>query len=168
LRSHFLIISTFYDILIIFNVMLRIATLSLLLVSSVSYLPLSPICLNVNPYRSLPVSRRAKSESVRFTSVLFERTKEKNIEDKDFTEMQSLASKAPPPASFYQLNIAAQEAATLAIARGERLLEVEFPPLPSEVLEMDDVSAYDVAKANLRLAIDFAKIFAQRGEKVRG
>ena len=31
---------------------------------------------------------------------------------------------------------------------------------------MDDVSAYDVAKANLRLAVDFAKIFAQRGEKV--
>lgn len=31
---------------------------------------------------------------------------------------------------------------------------------------MDDVSAYDVAKANLRLATDFSKIFAQRGEKV--
>jgi len=45
-------------------------------------------------------------------------------------------------------------------------LEIEFPPLPNEVLEMDDVSAYDVAKANLRLATDFAKVFAQRGEKV--
>ncbi|GMI48115.1 hypothetical protein TrCOL_g908 [Triparma columacea] len=94
------------------------------------------------------------------------RTKEKNVSNEEFASLVTSSSTAPPPSSFYQLNIAAQEAATLAIARGERLLEVEFPPLPSEVLEMDDVSAYDVAKANLRLSIDFAKVFAQRGEKV--
>lgn len=88
------------------------------------------------------------------------------MSDEQFKDILAASSKAPPPASFYQLNIAAQEAATLAIARGEKLLEIEFPPLPSEVLEMDDVSAYDVAKANLRLAIDFSKIFAQRGEMV--
>jgi hypothetical protein len=37
------------------------------------------------------------------------------------------------------------------------MLEVEFPPLPANVMEMDDVSAYDVSQANLRLALDFAK-----------
>jgi len=49
----------------------------------------------------------------------------------------------------------------MAIEDGFRLIEVEFPPLPSNVLEMDDVSAYDVAQANLKLSIDFAKSFAQ-------
>jgi len=52
------------------------------------------------------------------------------------------------------------------MADGYRLLEVEFPPLPASVLEMDDVSAYDVAKANLNLAIDFAKSFAQDNQRV--
>ena len=33
-------------------------------------------------------------------------------------------------------------------------------------MEADDVSAYDVAAANVRLAVDFASVFAQRGEKV--
>ena len=32
-----------------------------------------------------------------------------------------------------------------------------FPPLPANVLELDDVSAYDVAQANLKLALEFAK-----------
>ena len=39
----------------------------------------------------------------------------------------------------------------------------QFPPLPASVLEMDDVSAYDVAKANVNLALDFAKSFATTG-----
>ena len=39
----------------------------------------------------------------------------------------------------------------------------QFPPLPANVLEMDDVSAYDVAKANVNLALDFAKSFATTG-----
>jgi hypothetical protein len=49
---------------------------------------------------------------------------------------------------------------------GHQLLEVEFPPLPANVLEMDDVSAYDVANANLELAIDFSKNLAIDGRKV--
>lgn len=49
---------------------------------------------------------------------------------------------------------------------GHQLLEVEFPPLPANVLEMDDVSAYDVANANLNLAIDFSKNLAQDDKKV--
>ena len=43
---------------------------------------------------------------------------------------------------------------------------VQFPPLPAKVLEMDDVSAYDVAAANLELAIDFSKNLCQDGKKV--
>jgi len=58
------------------------------------------------------------------------------------------------------LQRASVRAAEMAIDDGHRLLEVEFPPLPANVLEMDDVSAYDVAKANVNLALDFAKSFA--------
>jgi hypothetical protein len=48
----------------------------------------------------------------------------------------------------------------MAIQDGHTLLEIEFPPLPANVLEMDDVSAYDVARANVKLALEFAKSFA--------
>ncbi len=51
----------------------------------------------------------------------------------------------------------------MAIADGHTLLEIEFPPLPANVLEMDDVSAYDVARANVKLALEFAKSFASIG-----
>jgi hypothetical protein len=44
-------------------------------------------------------------------------------------------------------------------------MEVEFPPLPASVLELDDVSAYDVAQANLRLAVDFAKALVKSNAK---
>merc|ERR1712157_330046 len=40
------------------------------------------------------------------------------------------------------------------------------PPLPSSVLEMDDVSAYDIAMSNLKLAVDFGKSFAEDDYKV--
>lgn len=46
------------------------------------------------------------------------------------------------------------------MADGHALLEIEYPPLPANVLEMDDVSAYDVARANVNLALDFAKSIA--------
>ena len=46
---------------------------------------------------------------------------DKNVSDEQFEDIVVASSKAPPPASFYQLNIAAQEAATLAIARGEKV-----------------------------------------------
>ena len=47
-----------------------------------------------------------------------------------------------------------------------RQIKLQFPPLPAKVLEMDDVSAYDVAMANLELSIDFAKNLVQDGKKV--
>ena len=46
------------------------------------------------------------------------------------------------------------------------LLEVEFPPLATDVLELPECSAYDVSKANVRLSVDFAAKFAQRGTRV--
>lgn len=72
----------------------------------------------------------------------------------EFTEY---ASRQAPPASFYELNQDCVRAVRLARRDGHKLLEVEFPPLPADVLEMVDVSTYDVLQANLKLALDFAK-----------
>uniref|UniRef100_A0A6U5E033 DUF1995 domain-containing protein n=1 Tax=Corethron hystrix TaxID=216773 RepID=A0A6U5E033_9STRA len=67
----------------------------------------------------------------------------------------------PPPKSFFQLQQQAYRATKLAMEDGVKLMEVEFPPLPAQTLEADDVSAYDVASANVRLAIDFAMPFTE-------
>lgn len=75
----------------------------------------------------------------------------------DPVAFKSYASKQPPPASFYELQKDCIQATKAALADGLDLLEVEFPPLPAAVLELDDVSAYDVAQATLKLAIDYAK-----------
>lgn len=72
----------------------------------------------------------------------------------EFTEF---ASKQSPPGSFFELQQDSIRAARLALRDGHKLLEIEFPPLPANVLEMDDVSAYEVAQANINLAIEFAK-----------
>lgn len=82
----------------------------------------------------------------------------------DRTAFQEYANKQQPPASFFELQQDCIRATQLAIADKELLLEVEFPPLPANVLELDDVSAYDVASANLNLAIDYAKGLLQ-GDK---
>jgi hypothetical protein len=75
----------------------------------------------------------------------------------DIGEFQKFASKQSPPASFFELQQDCIRSARLARRDGHKLIEIEFPPLPANVLEMDDVSAYDVAEANLNLALDFAK-----------
>ena len=72
-------------------------------------------------------------------------------------EIKVAANATPPPASFYELHRASIRAAQCAMADGHTLLEIEYPPLPANVLEMDDVSAYDVARANVNLALEFAK-----------
>lgn len=84
----------------------------------------------------------------------------------DPASLKESSDREKPPASFFELQINSARAAQLAIDAGERFIEVEFPPLPAQVLEMDDVSAYDVAKANIELAIDFAKSFAVNQKKV--
>ena len=75
------------------------------------------------------------------------------------------ASKQAPPASFFELQQDCIRSARLARRDGHKLIEVEFPPLPANVLEMDDVSAYDVAEANVNLALEFAKglLVAEKG-----
>jgi hypothetical protein len=77
--------------------------------------------------------------------------------EESVAEFKTFASKQPPPASFFELQKECVRAIRLARKDGHKLLEVEFPPLPAAVLEMDDVSAYEVAAANLNLAIDTCK-----------
>lgn len=72
-------------------------------------------------------------------------------------EFAEFASKQSPPGSFYELQQDSIRSTRLALKDGHRLLEIEFPPLPASVLEMDDVSAYDVAEANINLALEFSK-----------
>mmetsp|Transcript_20515 Transcript_20515/g.44524 ORF Transcript_20515/g.44524 Transcript_20515/m.44524 type:complete len:404 (-) Transcript_20515:72-1283(-) len=81
-------------------------------------------------------------------------------------EVKAAADNLPPPSSFFELQRASVSAAKMAMADGYNLLEVEFPPLPANVLEMDDVSAYDVSRANVKLAIDFARSFSSMGVAV--
>jgi hypothetical protein len=81
-----------------------------------------------------------------------------STEDKE--AFKAFANKQPAPASFFELQQDCIRAAEIAIDEGLQLLEVEFPPLPANVLDLDDVSAYDVAQANLKLALDFAKGFS--------
>lgn len=83
----------------------------------------------------------------------------------DLEAFKKYADKQAPPSSFFQLQQDSVKAAQLAFRDGYKLVEIEFPPLPASVLEMDDVSSYDVAEANLNLAIDFAKgILAVSGD----
>lgn len=72
----------------------------------------------------------------------------------------------PPPSTFYQAITQAQTAIAAALKDGYKLLEVEFPPLPASQLESSAVGSYDVSDANLRLAIDFASLFAKQGTRV--
>jgi hypothetical protein len=79
--------------------------------------------------------------------------------ESDIVATRAYANTERPPASFYELQRNSVRAVRLAIRDGHSLLEIEFPPLPASVLEMEDVSAYDVAQANLRLATEFAQSY---------
>lgn len=81
-------------------------------------------------------------------------------------DIKSSADRQSPPQNFFELQQNCQRATELAISDGLKLLEIEFPPLPSSVLEMDDVSAYDIAMSNFKLAVDFSKSFASDDHKV--
>lgn len=73
---------------------------------------------------------------------------------------------APPPSTFFQAIQQAVDATSAALSNNEKLLEIEFPPLPTSQLESSAVSSYDVLDANIRLAVDFAKAFAKEGKRV--
>ena len=77
--------------------------------------------------------------------------------EQNVAEFTEYASRQAPPASFYELQQDCVRAVRMARRDGHKLLEVEFPPLPANVLEMVDVSTYDVLQANLKLALEFAK-----------
>lgn len=79
---------------------------------------------------------------------------------------KKFASKQSPPASFFELQQDCLAATEQALKDGLLLLEVEFPPLPASVLDMDDVSAYDVAQATLQLAVDYAKALVRSTDDV--
>jgi hypothetical protein len=79
----------------------------------------------------------------------------------DAVAFKEYASKQSPPASFFELQQDCIRSTKMAIDDGVLLLEVEYPPLPASVLELDDVSAYDVARANLKLAVEFARGFSK-------
>lgn len=77
--------------------------------------------------------------------------------EESVAEFTEYSSKLAPPSSFFELQQDSIRATRLALRDGHKLLEIEFPPLPANVLEMDDVSAYDVAEANVNLALEFSK-----------
>ena len=62
-----------------------------------------------------------------------------------------------PPESFQILIEQAAAATTAAMANGETLMEVEFPPLPISKLEDSSLSAYDILSANLQFVTEYVK-----------
>ena len=89
-----------------------------------------------------------------------QRTRVHNIpppSEESVAEFTEYSSKLAPPSSFFELQQDSIRATRLALKDGHNLLEIEFPPLPANVLDMDDVSAYDVAEANVNLALEFSK-----------
>ena len=104
-------------------------------------------------------SKRAPSQGTRLNNIPPPSTD-------DPIAVKEAADREAPPSSFYQLQLNSARAAQLAMDDGHKLIEIEFPPLPAQVLEMDDVSAYDVSRANIDLAVDFGKFFAQSGKRV--
>lgn len=75
--------------------------------------------------------------------------------------MSTVASS--PPTTFMDCCLRARTSVSKALESGHKLLEVEFPPLPLEYLEDSSSSARDIADANTRWAIEFAKGFSDRG-----
>mmetsp|Transcript_17374 Transcript_17374/g.29141 ORF Transcript_17374/g.29141 Transcript_17374/m.29141 type:complete len:360 (+) Transcript_17374:54-1133(+) len=69
-----------------------------------------------------------------------------------------------PPTTFIDCARQAAKSAKTAIDKGYKLIEVEFPPLPLEFLEDSSSSARDIADANTRWAIEFAKTFTDKGQ----
>jgi hypothetical protein len=70
------------------------------------------------------------------------------------------ATLTTPPTSFLECVRLSVIGARAALAEGKKLLEVEFPPLPLDFLEDSSSSARDIADANTRWAIEFARTLA--------
>lgn len=135
------------------TMMPRRAVLLMLLAASASAL--------VIPSRNVRV---AHSSSRRRTTVVVAADAAPATQDELAPELEPELE--PAPSTFVQCITSAQLAATKAFSAGNTLVEVEFPPLPTDMLEMAEVSAYDVSKANVDLAVNFAKRFAAKGKRV--
>ena len=69
-----------------------------------------------------------------------------------------------PPKTFLDCVKQAAAATKAALKDGNKLIEVEFPPLPLEVLEDSSSSARDIAEANTLWATEFAKSLINLGQ----
>lgn len=77
-----------------------------------------------------------------------------------------MAALTSPPTSFLECVKLSVVGAKAALEKGQKLLEVEFPPLPLDFLEDSSSSARDIADANTRWAIEFAKTMSADVGKV--
>lgn len=107
---------------------------------------------------SIPQQQHSSSSSTKLFNI-----PPPSVDDKE--AFKAYADKQSAPASFFELQSDCLRSTQLAIRDGYDLLEIEFPPLPANVLELDDVSAYDVAQANLKLALDLARGFVKTSEE---
>lgn len=62
-----------------------------------------------------------------------------------------------PPLTFVQCTTQCAASLEDAIGDGRTLLEVDFPPLATEIIENEAVDAYTISRENIRLAIAVAK-----------
>lgn len=69
-----------------------------------------------------------------------------------------------PPESFQILLENAAASTDAAIADGQNLIEVEFPPLPVSKLEDSSLSAYDILSANLQFALTYIKQLEKKAD----
>lgn len=77
-------------------------------------------------------------------------------------QLNPLTPVPPPPHTSPQ----AYNAAAAALADGQQLLEIEFPPLSASDMANQASSANTIGAANIRLATDVAKYFTREGKRV--
>ena len=93
--------------------------------------------------------------------------KHSRINRNTFILKSSTSPSVFPPTTFLDCVKQAVNSVKAAIkddSIAEKLYEIEFPPLPLEVLEDSSSSARDIADANTRWAIEFAKSFSELGK----
>lgn len=64
------------------------------------------------------------------------------------------------PSSFLECVRLSVTASKAALEKGQKLLEVEFPPLPLDFMEDSSSSARDIGDANTRWAIEYARLMS--------
>jgi hypothetical protein len=69
-----------------------------------------------------------------------------------------------PGRTFMDCVKQAAAGAKSVLSNGDTLIEIEFPPLPQSYLDDSASSARDIADANTRWALEFAKTFTELGE----